>query len=224
VSATGSVAIVDDHLLVAESLRQALLERGVAAVVIAPAAPAIVLDAVRRAQVELVLLDLDLGPHGDSTPVITRLAAAGIRVLTVTGVADELRIAAALEAGAIGYQPKAAGFDALVAQTTVALTAGGPLQPELRARLLGELDGARRLRAQAQEQFRRLTDRESDTLRALGDGLSVRDIADQWVVSEATVRSHVRGVLSKLGTKSQLAAVALAARHGWGVRASAGPL
>ena len=63
--------------------------------------------------------------------------------------------------------------------------------------------------------FTRLTDRERDTLVALSRGLSVHGIAAEWVVSEATVRSHVRGVLAKLDVPSQLAAVALALRTGW---------
>ena len=50
---------------------------------------------------------------------------------------------------------------------------------------------------------------------SLARGRSVREIADEWVVSEATVRTHVRSVLAKLEVRSQLAAVAMAIRTGW---------
>ena len=59
-----------------------------------------------------------------------------------------------------------------------------------------------------------------DALRSIAHGLSVQDIAADWVVSEATVRTHVQGVLAKLGVRSQLAAVAAARRSGWFEHAS----
>ena len=61
----------------------------------------------------------------------------------------------------------------------------------------------------------RLTGRERQVLEALGEGRTVTDIAASWVVSESTVRSQVRGILTKLGVTSQLEAVALALRVGW---------
>ena len=65
------------------------------------------------------------------------------------------------------------------------------------------------------EPFARLTDRERDTLQALARGRTVHEIANSWVLSEATVRTHVRSVLAKLNVPSQLAAVSLALRSGW---------
>jgi two-component system nitrate/nitrite response regulator NarL len=206
-----SVAIVDDHRLVAESLQPALLDRGLRSTVVTVCEIPRLLATLLALPVDLVLLDLDLGAFGDSTSMIGALVRARRTVLVVTGIEDRVRIAAALEAGAIGYQPKADGFDALLAAVSAA--AAGRIEVDGRARLLAELEAHRRARALAGEPFQRLTDREVKTLGALREGLSVRDIADHWVVSEATVRTHVRGVLSKLGAKSQLAAVAMASRY-----------
>ena len=61
----------------------------------------------------------------------------------------------------------------------------------------------------------RLTEREAQVLRCLAGGRSVATIAAASYVAEATVRTHVRGVLTKLGVGSQLAAVALAHHSGW---------
>ncbi|WGY04652.1 LuxR C-terminal-related transcriptional regulator [Nocardioides sp. QY071] len=61
----------------------------------------------------------------------------------------------------------------------------------------------------------RLTNRELDTLVALMTGAQVRDIARDRVVSEATVRTQVKNILSKLRTTSQLAAVGAAYRANW---------
>ena len=55
----------------------------------------------------------------------------------------------------------------------------------------------------------------AETLRALARGVSVPALALEWYVSEATVRTHVRSILTKLGVSSQLAAVAAALRTGW---------
>jgi two-component system nitrate/nitrite response regulator NarL len=210
-----TVIIVEDHQLLAETLRAALAARNIDAVIAAPAHAELLVPALLAAQPALVLLDLDLGEHGDSTSIIAPLGAAGIRVLVVSGSANRERIALAFEAGGFGYHAKSDGFDLLVAKTVAALTSSEPLDAPLRRTLRDDLAHARRERATVLAPFERLTDRERDTLLALSTGLSVTAIAAAWVVSEATVRSHVRGVLAKLDVPSQLAAVAMALRSGW---------
>jgi two-component system nitrate/nitrite response regulator NarL len=206
-----TVAIVEDHLLLAETVQAALRAQHVDATVLAPDRLWSLRSALLDLAPDLVLLDLDLGQVGDSTEIVAPLRAAGTRVLLVTGVTDRTRIASAIEQGAIGYQPKALGFDALLATVRDALAGVTVLDPADRVALLGELAEARA----AAGVYEQLTDREQGTLRALGEGQSVREIADYWVVSESTVRTHVRGVLVKLGVASQLAAVAEARRNGW---------
>ncbi|MEO8887689.1 MAG: LuxR C-terminal-related transcriptional regulator [Jatrophihabitantaceae bacterium] len=209
------IAIVEDHLLLAHTLRAALERSAVATAVVAPAPMPDLLGALLALRPELVLLDLDLDRFGDSTPLIAPLVEEGIRVLLVTGTNDRLRIARALEQGAIGLQRKASDFTALLTQALAALTTTAPLDPEERVLLLAELSRSRLVQDRELAPFRRLTEREQATLRALSRGLSVNEIAREWVVAEATVRSHVRAVLAKLGVSSQLAAVAAAARTGW---------
>jgi DNA-binding NarL/FixJ family response regulator len=210
-----AIAIVDDHELIAETLRVALNQAGIDARCVRPRE----LDDVHAELLELrptlVLLDLDLGSFGDTTPLIAPLVASGIRVLLVTGVVDRLRVAAALEQGAIGYAAKMGDFAGLLAKTQAALRSAEVLDPAERLRLLEELWLGRARRARELEPFERLTEREADVLRAVAKGRTVTQIAREWVVSEATVRSHVRGVLTKLGVGSQLAAVAAARAAGW---------
>ncbi|CAN5600079.1 response regulator transcription factor [soil metagenome] len=209
------VAIVEDHLLLAETLVAALSRQAIVAVAPTGGDLHALLDSVLSVRPGLVLLDLDLGDLGDSTSLVAPLTCAGIRVLLMTGSTDRLRIGAALEQGALGYQSKADGFDALVARTVAALTCKGVLDPTDHAELLAELAAARQLTDEVDAIYHRLTERERGTLLALGDGHSVHEIAAEWVVSEATVRSHVRGLLVKLGVASQLAAVSTARRKGW---------
>lgn len=214
------VVIVEDHALLAETLRLGLHARGIDTDVLA-AQP---LDQLTAALLEggpmLVLLDLDLGEFKDSTPIIVPLVASGIRVLVVSGTPDRERIAAAFEAGAVGYCAKRDGFDELMTKTERALGSDMLLDPELRLALTAEVSAGRARRAAALAPFAQLTEREQATLHSLCHGASVTTIAAEWVVSEATVRSHVRAVLMKLGVSSQLAAVALALRTGWFTQAA----
>jgi DNA-binding NarL/FixJ family response regulator len=209
------VAVVEDHHLLAETLVAALERASETARVVPLQSPAVMVADLLSEPVDLVLLDLDLGEYGDSTAMISELVGAGLRVLLVTGCADRLRIAAALEQGAIGYQSKAAGFELLLGRVHAALGATAALDPGHRLELLDELRRTRAVRKADLAPFERLTDREAETLRALADGNTVTGIALEWFVSEATMRSHVRSVLGKLGVSSQLAAVTAAVHSGW---------
>ena len=94
--------------------------------------------------------------------------------------------------------------------------AGEPVTPDAtRQQLLSELRTARARRQKAMRPFDTLAQREAETLAALGRGTPAATIAEEWVVSMATVRSHIRSVLVKLGVSSQLEAVAMAHRVGW---------
>jgi DNA-binding NarL/FixJ family response regulator len=212
---TGPVAIVEDHQLLAETLAVTLRGRGLDADVIELCEPADLLAALLERRPQLVVLDLDLGDFGDSTWLIAPLTSDGIRVLVLTGSGNRLRVAVALEQGAIGYQHKTVGFDELVRQIEAAMTCDGVLDSTEYAGLLDALARARIDRSRSLEPFSRLTERERDTLQALAHGRTVTEIAREWVLSEATVRTHVRSLLAKLGVPSQLAAVSLALRSGW---------
>lgn len=210
-----SVAIVEDHQLLAETLATNLRARGIDAEIVQLSEPADLLADLLEIRPRLVVLDLDLGAFGDSTWLIGPLRADGIRVLVLTGADNRLRIATALEQGALGVQLKTVGFDTLVELIERAMTCDGVLDADARAQLLEELSQARIAQARRLEPFARLTDRERDTLQALARGRTVHEIASAWVLSEATVRTHVRSVLAKLNAPSQLAAVSLALRSGW---------
>lgn len=215
-----TVVIVEDHTLLAETLQAALRRRSIEALIV----PCDVTDLVAQilaADPDLVLLDLDLGPELDGgdvldgNDVLVPLVGAGVRVLVVTGSADPMRIATALERGAVGFERKESGFESLLARACDVLAGRPAIDDEERRRMLRELAEARAEQERALEPFERLTDREREVLEALVEGRSVRDMADDWVVSDATVRSHVRGVLCKLDASSQLGAVAAALRSGW---------
>jgi DNA-binding NarL/FixJ family response regulator len=214
------VVVVEDHELLAQSLALALRGRGLD-VVISPALTADpVLELVRDHRPRLVLLDLDLGEHGPSVPLISRCVDEGARVLMLTAVTDRARLAACIEAGAVGVVAKAQPLDELVSAITEVIEQGTALTYAQRQQWLAELREHRSQETQRLEPFDRLTERERQVLAALLDGWSADRIAEEWVVSITTVRSQIRSILLKLGVNSQLQAVAEARRAGWSLEAS----
>jgi DNA-binding NarL/FixJ family response regulator len=186
-------------------------------VAIAPVtSPQAVVSAAALARPDLILLYLDLGAGaGSGVALVEPLRALGARVVILTGALSRLRVAEAVEAGAVGWVSKAAPLPALL-RAVRAAAAGIPLLPaHERSALLVELARHRAEQRSRFAPFERLTPRERQVLAALVRGRSADGIAEDLVVSIATVRSQIRAVLLKLGVHSQLAAVALARHAGW---------
>jgi DNA-binding NarL/FixJ family response regulator len=208
------IVIVEDHRLLAETVGLALQIEGHDVLVADLENELSLLGSVVPDQNTLVLLDLDLGPLGDATRLIPTFVGAGAAVLVVTGVRDRTRLAATLEAGAAGFLAKDAPFDELL-ETIKRAALGEPvIDPNVRHQLLAELREHRSTERKRHAPFESLTNRERQVLAALAAGKSVESIASEWVVSTATVRTQVRGILTKLDVNSQLAAVAKAREAG----------
>lgn len=205
---TGPVVIVDDHALIASALAVALRAEGLRVTVMDPDVVVGRLDECAPPG-GLVLLDLDLGGGRDGAALVPRLRRAGWRVLLVTGSTDEIRVAMAVAAGAVGRVAKSAPFDQLV--TAVARAAQGRplLADDERDRLRSLAASAAREREEMLARFARLTPRERQIAGLLADGRRPAAIATEFVVSVATVRTQIRSILSKLEVGSQLEAAAL---------------
>jgi DNA-binding NarL/FixJ family response regulator len=216
VSQSADVVIVEDHELLAQSLGFALSAEGIRVRVPQLHDPGQLLADIVCLRPRLVLLDLDLGGAvGDGVALIRPLVELGVDVLVVSGVTDHVRIATAIEAGAIGHLSKSHAFDDLLVRVRRAVNGEALLTLAERQDLLAVLRRQRADEATRLAPFQRLTPRERAVLTALRDGRSVETIAQEWFVSEATVRTQVRGILTKLDVCSQLAAVAKAREAGW---------
>ncbi len=115
----------------------------------------------------------------------------------------------------MGVIPKSRAFDDLVASVQQVAHTGSLLSPSQRDAYLSHLRQHRATEQARLEDFADLTPKESQVLLALMDGLSADQIASDWVVSIATVRSQIRTMMRKLGVNSQLSAVALARKSNW---------
>jgi two-component system, NarL family, nitrate/nitrite response regulator NarL len=209
------VLIVDDQHLLADALRLSLRLEGIESVVPPVTDRESLLELVLADPPALVLLDLDLGIAGDGVDLVAPCVATGAQVIVLTGTTNQDWIATALEQGACAAIGKDVPLEKLLDVVMSAARGETVLAPAERERLLRQLRDHRCSRKRELAPFESLTSREQQVLRALSIGLTVSRIAEIWVVSEATVRSQVHAVLSKLAVRSQLEAVAAAARVGW---------
>jgi DNA-binding NarL/FixJ family response regulator len=210
------VLIVEDHELMAQSVGLALTGEGYEVRLSELDGMDEVLVEAAEHKPDVVLLDLDLGGRlGDGVGLIAPLRGLGAHVLVVTGTAVRARHGMCVEQGAIGVLSKSTRLDDLVAAIQQAAAGRTWINDHDRHELLAALRAWRAEQTQRLAPFERLTPRERQVLACLLEGLSAERIAQAWFVSEATVRSQIRGVLTKLDVGSQLAAVAAARRAGW---------
>jgi DNA-binding NarL/FixJ family response regulator len=198
-----TVLVVEDHALLAQSLVIALNAEGCQARVAALISPAMLLQQVRTDRPAVILLDLDLGILGDGADLVNLLTELGARVLVVSGTTDRLRLAETVEKGAVGFLSKTVPFEQLLSTVLDVVAQRTVLSTARRYELMAELRSARAARSKDLAPFSTLTPREQAVLAALAQGQRADTIAEAAVVSEATVRTQIRGVLAKLGVNSQ---------------------
>lgn len=213
------VLIIDDHLLFAESLALALSLEGydVRRLELPEegGSMATLRSLALRANPRTVLLDLDLGRFGDGSNLVGPLAKAGINVVVLTASEELGRWGGCMRLGARRVLPKSGALQQALA-TVRRLHQGLPvMKPEELETLLEAWARERSADDDLRRRLDMLTPRERQVLGALIEGRTVRAISQDSVVSEATVRTQVKSILSKLEVSSQLAAVGMANQIGW---------
>ncbi|MBB5775364.1 response regulator [Nonomuraea jabiensis] len=197
--------IADDHPIVRDGIRgmfagdpdfEVLGEAGDGAQII---------ELARALAPDVILMDLRM-PRMDGVAAIKELARLGIaaRVLVLTTYDTDRDVLPAIEAGATGYLLKDTGRDELVRAVRTAAQGEAVLSPSVATRLLGQV------RAPADP----LSARELEVLQLIADGATNREVATRLFISEATVKSHVLHIYTKLGVNDRAAAVAVAFRRG----------
>ncbi|NYG60277.1 DNA-binding NarL/FixJ family response regulator [Nocardioides daedukensis] len=211
--------IVEDHTLFSESLKISLQIEGhhVCSANVDQAGRNVrtLLPVVMRHEPRVVLLDLDLGVHGNGMHLIQPLAQAGVSVVVITGSVKRSRWGEAIALGARVVMSKNSSLNEIAA-TIRRINEGMPvLSRESRAELLAEWRQEQHAVKEAQRRLELLTRREAEVLWQFMAGRQVREIAAISVVSESTVRTQVKSLLAKLGVSSQLAAVGMAQAAHW---------
>jgi DNA-binding NarL/FixJ family response regulator len=176
-------------------------------------------DAIRKAmqlQPDVILMDVRM-PRLDGVEATRRLVEAGrARVLILTTFDLDAHLFAAVRAGASGFLLKAVPPDDLVTAVRAVARGDALIEPRMTRRLLEEF--ARRPHATeprvAPDTLKELTDRELEVLREIGRGLSNAEIGQRLFIGEATVKTHVAHILSKLHLRDRIQAVVLAYESG----------
>lgn len=209
------VLLADDQELVRRGFRM-ILESEPGIEVVAEAADGQdAVDAAIRHRPDVALVDVQM-PGTDglvATERILELAGGHTRVVILTTFERDDYVFRALGAGASGFVLKTAPPGELIAGVRAAARGDALLSPSVTRRVLGELAGRGRPPGPVPG-LDRLTGRETEVLRLIGQGLSNAEIAGELVLGEATVKTHVSGVLSKLGLRDRVQAVVVAHRHG----------
>ena len=170
---------------------------------------------------DVVLMDLRM-PVLDGAAATERVLAThpSLAVLVLTTFADDASIVSALKAGARGYLTKDAGRAELAAAVRAVASGQTTLAPEVAVKLIGSYtsdeQAAEPPAGQAGQtdalisRFPTLTRREAEVLAEIARGRSNPEIAQQFFVSVATVKTHVNSLFAKLGVQSRAQAIALA--------------
>ncbi|MFF8428493.1 response regulator [Streptomyces sp. NPDC016566] len=201
-----SLLIVDDHPVVRDGLR-GMFESAPGFTVLGEAANGV--EALERAAAldpDVVLMDLRM-PGGGGVDAIAELTRRGARakVLVLTTYDSDSDTLPAIEAGATGYLLKDAPRDELFTAVRAAAEGRTVLSPAVASRLVHAV------RSPGNEP---LSTREREVLTLVAKGTSNREIARELFISEATVKTHLTHLYTKLGVKDRAAAVAVAYDRG----------
>jgi DNA-binding NarL/FixJ family response regulator len=209
------VLLVDDQPLVRAGLRRILEPQDGITVIGECEDGDQVVAAVARRRPDVVVMDVRMR-RVDGAEATRRLMESPTAppVLVLTTFDDDQTVAAALGAGAAGFVLKdAPGEDIVRAVTTVA-EGGSWLDPQVVGRVLATYRRVAGTRPPGPDGTQQLTSRELDVLRQVGAGATNAEVAAALHVSEATVKSHLGRVLTKLGLRDRAAAIVFAHTHG----------
>jgi NarL family two-component system response regulator LiaR len=204
-----SLVIVDDHAIVRQGLRTYLELQPDIEVVGEASDGREALEVVRDTLPDIVLMDLVM-PHVDgveATRTITMLSPSS-RVIVLTSFSEDEKVFASIKAGAQGYLMKDVLPQELVRAIRTVHRGEAQLDPEIARKLMQEFTNP-----QPATPKHDLTERELEVLRLIAQGKSNKDISEDLVLSEKTVKTHVSNILQKLHLTDRTQAAVYALRQ-----------
>jgi NarL family two-component system response regulator LiaR len=205
------IVIADDHAIVRERLRT-LIASEPSLQLVGEAGDGVEAVAQTRAlQPDVVLMDLMM-PHKNGIEAIAEIKRenADVRILVLTSFAEEDKVFPAIRAGALGYLLKDSSPQQLLQAIHDVYRGESSLHPSIALKLIRELTRPSDLPPAEHP----LTERELAVLKLVAQGLTNQEIADRLVISEWTVRTHIRNILGKLHLANRTQAALYALREG----------
>jgi DNA-binding NarL/FixJ family response regulator len=195
--------IVDDHEVVREGLRLSLSRASHIRVVGEASDGAGAVTLAERRKPDVVIMDVRMpGMDGLEATKLLLEKVPGSAVLIFTAYSERSLLARGLDSGAKGYILKEAPHETLVRAIEKVVAGDGYVDPALMPAFLSSKD-----------RDDMLTAREREILQLLADGMSNADVAGKLFISQETVKSHVRHILTKLEADTRTHAVAIALRE-----------
>jgi DNA-binding NarL/FixJ family response regulator len=210
------VAVIDDQALMRDAFTM-MLEAQEDVVVVGDASDGREgVELCRRRNPDVALMDIRM-PNMDgieATRLIAEDASLTTKVLMLTTFDLDEYVYSAVRAGASGFLLKDTPAKQLVEAIRVIAEGNALLAPSVTKRLIEEFARQPTPGSSHQELPSDLTERELEALRCLARGLSNREIAAEMFIGEATAKTHVSRLLTKLGVRDRVQAVVLAYESG----------
>jgi DNA-binding NarL/FixJ family response regulator len=195
--------IVDEHEVVREGLRLSLSRAPNIRVIGEASDGAAAVELAERRKPDVVIMDVRMpGMDGLEATKLLSERVPECKVLIFTAFSERSLLTRGLESGAKGYILKEAPHQTLVRAIEKVAQGEGYVDPALMPAFLTGKDSGDML-----------TGREREILQLLADGLSNADVAGKLFISQETVKSHVRHILTKLEADTRTHAVAIALRE-----------
>jgi len=209
------VVIVDDQSLVRAGFRMVLSAQADMEVVGEAEDGADALRLLAATAADVVVMDIRM-PIMDGVEATRRLCVGegGPRVLVLTTFDTDEDAFAALQAGASGFLLKNVPPEELLAAIRVVASGESVVAPRVTRRLLDRFAGQLSPPQVADGRLANLTEREHEVLLLVAQGMSNAEIAEKLFVAEATVKTHVGRILTKLDLRDRVQAVVLAYETG----------
>ncbi|MEW2359911.1 response regulator transcription factor [Spirillospora sp. NPDC029432] len=210
------VAVVDDQALVRGGFAMILgVQRDIE--VVAEAGTGVeAIRAAREHRPDVILMDIRM-PGMDGLEATSRILAEAdwdVRVLILTTFDPDEYVFRALRAGASGFVLKDIPTGQLADAVRTVADGGALLAPSITRRLIGRFTERPAVNDAVSGRLERLTEREHQVMTAIARGASNSEIAKELFIGPATVKSHVSGILTKLGLRDRTQIVIFAYESG----------
>jgi NarL family two-component system response regulator LiaR len=207
-----TVVLVDDHKVVRHGVRSYLMTLSDIDVIGEAGSGEEAIAVVEQLVPDIVLMDLIMpGIDGVEATRRVKLISPRTQVIVLTSYHEDEHIFPAIRAGALSYLLKDLEPEELADAIRRAYQGEAMLHPRVATRLV---QAAREPVSEEPNPFTELTDREMQILRLVADGKSNAEIAEELIISQKTVKSHISNILSKLHLADRTQAAVFAWREG----------